>query len=410
MALTAKTRVLPDFISAWESYTRPLPTAPLYKTWGGVFAISAILTRRVWTHGIESMQPLYPNLFVTLIGAPGYGKDVAVNPVATLLEAACEGVEDGYKLLIGEETLSPKGLIDSLNSPEAQQTLKHNGHIIHFNSLIGCIPELGTLLPEYDTKIISVINDLFNCRKHFKERTRGGTPINIPNPHLALFLGTQPDTFVEIFPERAFRMGFPARLILVFAEQSHRVKIYDKNSKQNDPNLFSKLVSDLRSMLYLSGEFQMDPATQDLLNDFHLSGCDSTALEGFRFQHYNTRRSLHLQKLMMIMSISESSDMVILPRHFERAINLLFETENLMPKIFTGVVSNNGFHSMTEDVLQIKTVENQISMEQLVRQLRTKCRPNEIRQVISSMLAAGDIKDAGFVGGKQMFSVLKRIH
>lgn len=404
------TRILPDFIEAWESYTRSLPTDPLYKTWGGVFAISAALTRRVWTHGLASLGHLYPNLFVALIGEPGFGKDVAINPVVNLLEAACEGVEDGYKLLIGEETLSPKGLIDSINSPEAQQTLKHNGHIIHFNSLIGCVPELGTLIPEYDTKIISVINDLFNCRKHFKERTRGGIPINIPNPHLALFLGTQPDTFVEIFPERAFRMGFPARLIMVFAEKSHRVRIYDKDNADDGASLFAKLVSDLRTLLYLSGEFKMDTTTQDLLNDFHLVGCDKTALGGSRFKHWNTRRSLHLQKLMMIMSISESSDMVILPRHFERALELLFKTEDLMPKIFSDVVSNNGFQSMSEDILHVKLPNDQISMEQLVRQLRTKCRPNEIRQVIHSMLAAGDIGDAGFVNGRQVFNVLKGVH
>lgn len=108
--MAAPTRILPDLIESWIAYMDGLPTNKLFAEWAAVFLVSAALTRRVWVRTSEGMPPTYPNLYVALVGPPGSGKDIAINPVAKLLREASVGAPDGHGFYIGEESLSPKGL------------------------------------------------------------------------------------------------------------------------------------------------------------------------------------------------------------------------------------------------------------------------------------------------------------
>lgn len=54
------------------------------------------------------------------------------------------------------------------------------------------------------------------------------------------------------------------------------------------------------------------------------------------FQGYLSRRQIQFLKLSMIMSVSESDDMIIDVKHMERGLKLLIETEVKMPRTFSG--------------------------------------------------------------------------
>ena len=107
-------RCLENILDAWYEYVAPLPTHPLFKKWSGIFTVAAALTRRVWIHADPAMPPLYPNLWIMLTGQPGSGKDMAINRVAELFDDINEKAEAGMQYYLGEESLSAKGLVDSL--------------------------------------------------------------------------------------------------------------------------------------------------------------------------------------------------------------------------------------------------------------------------------------------------------
>ena len=391
-------RILPNLLDAWNEYSEPLPANPHFKKWGGLFLLSAALTRRVWIHANEIFPHLYPNLFVLLVGRPGTGKDIVINNVAGILEKASVDIEPGKGFYIGEESLSAKGLIDSLASDESELSMTLNGtripEIVQFHSIISCIPELGTFMPEYNTQLVSILNELYNCKDRFRDRIRGGIHkgqrTEIKNPHVALFLGTQPSTMAEIFPEQAFQMGFFSRTFIVYGQELYRQRLYGGGKHKGLKKLWSHIVSDIKSIAYVTGEMEVSPDAQDAINSFHISGCDKTALSHSRFADYNTRRSLHAQKLAMLFSMAESSDKIVEFRHWQRALELLLETEKKMPSAFAGLVSSKGFHSTVEEVVHSNT-GGKITHQELERSLRKNHKPYEVGQIIRSMLMAGDL-------------------
>ena len=389
-------RVLGDFLHTWEEYAKYLPAPANFKRWGGLFLISAALSRKVWVTTDPTFPPLFANLFILLVGPPGCGKDIVINKVVKLINAANEGMTQGTGFRMAGRSISAKGIIDLMAEDDScfNYRAKVNGKTgkVEFHSVLVCVPELGTLLPEYNTQLVSFLNELYNCNEMFEEQIRGrgtNSTVKITNPHLAMLMGTQPTTLSETFPEQAFRMGFFSRTNIISTKKSMPVKLYDR-TRPNNEALFPKLVSDLRAISMLQGEFKTTPDFEELSNNFHLQQPQS--LKHSRFEDYNTRRSLHLHKLAMICAISENSKMLLDTTQFERAKKYLYEAETDAPAVFDGIVTSEGFQHSIEQVLVGKgNGTGIISHQQLERSLRRTHKPHEVGHIIRSMIGGGDI-------------------
>jgi hypothetical protein len=388
-------------LEGWNEYTEYLPAHPNFKKWAGIFLVSAGLTRRVWVQPAPSLPFIFPNLWLMLVGKPGTGKDMAINQVVEILDAANQGCESGLGFYLGEESLSSKGFVDSLASDEARCTLKFvNGskkeETTHFHSLIGCIPELGTFMSEYNTQLVSIMNDLYNCRKHFRDRIRGGinkgNRVEITNPHVSFLFGTQPETLASIFPEQAFKMGFFSRTVLIYGDHPVKQDLYA--TRQTDKNLLQKLISDIRNLPYITGPLEVTKETQRAINHFHTVESDETALSHSRFEDYNIRRTFHLQKLAIVYSIAESPEKIIRLHHWEQAKETLFEAEKDMFHTFANLVSSRGYHSSVEEITTGKGGKI-ITHRELERTLRRRHPPYEVGHIIKSMLGSRDLVEAG---------------
>lgn len=380
-----------------------LPTNKLFAEWAGIFLVSSALTRRVWVRTSPGMPPAYPNLYVTFVGPPGSGKDIAINPVSAALREASTRCQDGHAFYLGEESLSPKGLIDSIASPDSFSsfTLKKGTtqELVKFQSIIGCIPEMGTLISEYNVQFISTLNELYNCKPHFKDRVRGGI-VEVVNPHIALLMGTQAETMVRVFPESAFKMGFTSRMIMIYAKRPTVCNLFHDpdDPLPNKTRLWKNIIEDLRTFPLVSGEMKVTREATLFLNDFHIRRAAETEVGTSRFSDYNVRRSLHLIKLSTIMSMSRDSELVIELKDAERALETLLRTEKLMPSIFANLTSDRGFHASVEEITAGNS--KHISHQKLVAQLRRRHPPTEIRYIINSMKEAGNLFETGeTVGG-----------
>ncbi len=409
--MAVQPRVLGDFLHTWEEYAKYLPAPANFKRWGGLFLISAALSRKVWVTTDPTFPPLFANLFILLVGPPGCGKDIVINKVAKLISAANEGMQQGSGFRIAGRSISAKGIIDLMAEDDScfSYRAKVNGKTgkVEFHSVLVCVPELGTLLPIYNTQLVSFLNELYNCNELFEEQIRGrgtSSTVKITNPHLAMLMGTQPTTLSETFPEQAFRMGFFSRTNIISTKKSIPVKLYDR-TRINHELLYPKLVSDLRAISLLQGEFKTTPAFEDIANTFHLTQPDN--LTHSRFEDYNTRRSLHLHKLAMICAISESSKMVLDVPQFERAKKYLYEAEVDAPEVFDDIVTSEGFQHSVEQVLSTSKTDT-ISHQQLERSLRRTHKPSEVGQIIRSMIGGGDIVEMETKVGLPKYKIAKQ--
>jgi len=399
-------RTSDNLLTSWDRYVEPLHAHPLFKKWGGLSLISAALTRRVWFFTNPVMPALFPNMFVLFCGSPGTGKDLVINTIRDLLNAATEGMEQQQGINIGPESLSTKGLIDALADDDARFTFsfRHAGktETVHYHSLYIVNGELGAFMPEYQTQMISIINDLYNCKKTFGEQVRGrgaSSKIKIENPHLAMLLGTQPAVFARIVPEEAFQMGFTARLIICNGAVLPRKPLF--TSEVNDSSLAGKIVTDLRALSLLAGEYKPDKRFKGLLNAFHVENPGS--ISHSRFVDYNVRRSLHLGKIAICCAAAESNELVLNEKHFNQALEYLLASEKEVTTLFDDLITSNGFHHSIEQVLHTK--KQTITHAELERKLRKTHKPHEVGQIIRSMIQANDITFIEYKGSMPIYSI-----
>jgi hypothetical protein len=385
-----------NFLSTWMDYTSILPTPEIFRKWAALGCISAALGRRVWLHNSPAMPLLYPSLYIMLVGPPGVGKDMALNRVSDLIEEANLKADRNSHVMLGGESVSAKGILDRMGEDRAKQVAtyidsrgKQQTH--EFQSLIVVAPELGTLLPEYDTRLVSNLNELYNNKSKFTETIRGGAAVTeIKCPYLVLLLGSQPDTLGDILPDRTFRMGFTSRIIFVFAEESIKQDLISSEDRHEE-ELWQDLLADFADIMTAGGEFSTAPHVAGIINHFHREGAAHTNVPGMRYAHYNTRRSLHAQKLAMILSAAESNKRVIELHHWEQACTLLFEAEARMPHIFDNMLSSRGFSTEFDEMLALAGPGEIISHRELVQKLARTRAPAEVRLMVGLALETGQL-------------------
>lgn len=371
----------------------------MLRDWGGLFCLSAAATRRIYLKTNEAQKELYPNLYVMFVAPPGVGKDQVIDKVVDLLLAVAEEAEDGYGVNLAEESISAKGLVDALASEDSVlkvvRETRQGKKLDFFHSLCIVVPELGTMLPEYNASLVSNFNELYNCRRQFRDRIRGGASkgqaTTVVNPHLAMLTGTQPETLVKIFPEEAFKMGFFSRTSLIFEPRLDRKPQFNVQLTPVD-HLSDKLKNHLLKITQLTGRFSVTKPYANLSDEFHMEKCDETALSHSRFADYNTRRSLHLQKLAMLFALGEEHPKLILDdRHFHAALDFMLTAEERMPAIFKNLISSRGFENSVEEVVNMALDGNTIAEHTIRRMLRRTHPPHEVKTIIDELIAGQDL-------------------
>lgn len=335
------------------------------------------------------MAPLYANLFVLLIAHPGIGKSVAINMASTYWR-------NTKHLHIAPATMTKAALIDALK--ECKRYAMNGTDKLEFASLQVPATEFGNLAPAYDLTMFNCLNDLFDCRDDFIERTRGGGEIHIKNPQVSILGATQPDYLSAMMPETAWGMGFASRIIMVYSE--------DKSSSRRSLFSFTKpnredhdtLTARLTQITKLVGEFKWEPEAAMLLDQWHIAGGPPIP-QIPRLEHYVTRRTIHLVKLMMIASLSRSDSLVIGTEDFNEALDWLIEAEVTMPEIFRAMVMGGDTATLNDAALWVQEQEkktlNPVPRYRIIDFLRTRMKSVDVMRSFEIMQNANLIKQTG---------------
>lgn len=332
------------------------------------------------------MRPLYPNMFVLLTAFPGIGKSIVINQAEHFLR--CTSVK------IAPATMTKAALVDALRDAKQVIDCAKDG-VLEYNSLQIPAPELGNLIPAYDFAFMNVINDLFDCRDTFIERTRGGGEITIYNPQISILAGSQPDYLSAMLPQEAWGQGFTSRIIMVYSDDTSSSRRSLFAYKKPDREQHETLAHDIQQIAKTHGEFRWTPEAAKALDTWHLAGGPPRP-DIPRLEHYVTRRTIHLVKLMMISSLSASNNLVIEEGDFNRALSWLLEAETTMPKIFRAMVSAGDSALLADTAAWVReqeiTLNRPIAEHAIINFLRTRMKSTEVLRSFEVMCSSNLIR------------------
>lgn len=324
-------RNLKDWINGYLEFNSSSEAPEAFLEWSAISTVAAVLQRKVWLQ--RGLYKTYPNLYILLVGPPATGKGIAMSPGRNLL------AEIGISL--SPQTLTKRALIDAF----IECTIENVDAELAHSSLSLFSPEIATFFTNTDPDFIYTLTDIYDSGMasggSWVDRTGAYGERVVPNIWFNLIGGTTKDTLHKLMNREIIDSGLASRIIFVYAgRKRHHIAFPELSA--NALNIENELLHDLFEIQALEGQFTMTHDYKEFYTKWYekFDKPDNYPLKDKQFQDYCGRRgSLHIPKLALIVSASESSKQILDVCHFERALTMIEKIEELMPFVLGGMGS-----------------------------------------------------------------------
>jgi hypothetical protein len=324
-------RRLDDWLTSHLEYTEHSESPISYHTWAAISCIASALQRRVY---VDWETRIYPNQYIILIGPSanarkGYPLDLA----RTLINK--------INIFVAAENPTPEALIVDIQEQETTFKDGTTGKFPMQSPVYIVAEELSVLLGQQNIMFLSFLTNWYDSRGVWHRRTKHGQSQKILGVSCNILASTAPDWLPSILTQEAIGGGFTSRCIFV-VEEKKRQTILDPADFRPPLALLEDLAHDLETMLYTSGKFEWDNDAKELYKEWYSE--EDRKIDNFTvmggdpaLRNYAGRRTTHLRKLMMCMSMSRDNDLQLTKNDFDRAKLLLEITEKKMPAVYKGL-------------------------------------------------------------------------
>jgi hypothetical protein len=245
-------------------------------------------------------------------------------------------LQDINGILMASESTTREALIRDMKDGITTFTDPTDGMLKFHSSVTVFSEELSVFLGQQNIKFLADLTDWFDASDQWTYRTKGSGTDKLVGVCVNILGATAPDWLRSILPQEAFGGGFTSRVIFV-VEESKRQIVADPRIPIEIQEMRPKLVHDLEIISSMAGEMKFLDTTMDLYTDWYTKQSRSPVIKDPHFAGYCERRAIHVLKLSMVVSASRSSDCIITPEDFKRALALLESVEPKMPRAFLGL-------------------------------------------------------------------------
>ena len=370
-----------SWIGAFVDHASNLESAPIYRRWAAITTLAAALEQKVW---LQTSAPLYPNLYVFLVGHPGVGKTRTVMAAAKFFRELPEPH-------LAPTSMSMASLVDSL--VDAKRTfINLPNPPLEYNSLFIVADELSAFMHKFDDEIIGGLTTFYDVTAPYSQRRRGNDiRILIKHPQLSILSGTTPSNLMKFMPENAWDQGFTSRVIMVFSDERIISEDFFAHSSRDLP---ADMVHDLALINSLTGQFSATQDYQDAINNWRKLG-QGPVPNHPKLLHYNTRRLAHLLKLSMVAAVDSGNLLLLTKEVFNKAMGWLLEAELVMPEIFKAGSVGADAKAMDEIYHYIMASDlkrNGVPEHKIVNFARERVPAHSVMRVLEIMERSGMIR------------------
>src|SRR5262245_59266640 len=127
-----------SWIDQFVAWSGGLESGTIFRKWAAISTIASVLEQRVW---LTTSTPLYPNLYIFLVGHAGIGKSRTISAAGRFLREVPE-------LHLGPNSVTMASLVDCLVAAK-RQIVRLPEPMYEYNSLTILADELSAFMAMY---------------------------------------------------------------------------------------------------------------------------------------------------------------------------------------------------------------------------------------------------------------------
>ena len=210
-------RRLTSWIDAFVDHTSNLESSALYRKWSAISMLAATLEQKVWA---DTGSPIYPNLYVFLVGHAGIGKSRSIMAASGIIREAIP------EIFFGATSMTRASLSDYMN--EAKRFIANIPYTpIEYNSLCIVADEMSAFMHEYDSGLVAALVEFYDVNPYSEGRRLANIRISIQRPQLNILTGSTPSNLIHTLKDYVWDQGLMSRVIMIYADDRPLIDVFN---------------------------------------------------------------------------------------------------------------------------------------------------------------------------------------
>lgn len=329
-----------SFLKNYRIFASGNEANPVYHTFSALSALSAITQRRIWID--QGYFKIFPNLYIVLVGPAGGRKTTAMDIAANLIEKL-------GNVPYTTDCVTKEKLIMDIRAEE--RAIEHMPEIYKKEGLGVVSPtalfltELSDFLGPSSVGMINFLTAVYD-RQTYTYKTKNKGAEKLLGPYLTILACTTPEWITTYLRSDVISGGFSRRTLFVYEWEEGR-RIPWPTVTPDMIIAWEETLTHARRLQKLTGPMKWDDAARRFYEDWYVNlkiPNDDTVRGYYKSKH------IQLLKVAMLLSLSESDDMVLRREHLEFGLDLLKMAEANLVKVFQGM-GRNELHAIANKAL-----------------------------------------------------------
>lgn len=380
-----------DFFELYFKYIGKTESPRVFHRWTAISIIGALLGRNVRID--LGHYEIYPNQYILLMGSPGARKSSAIGIGKKIIKTA------GYENFSADRT-SKEALWQDMTTMQMKGHEDEDG----LEELILDKPvELFIVADEFNDfmgtkneEFATALSKMWDCPDFYQTSTKRSDNAFITKPTINILGGNTPGNIAKAFGPEAINSGFFSRIVFV-----HGTAIVDEADlitfpEPPDSKLRKDVIVRLEDIhISLMGSFKLGTNVKTILDRVYKK---FPGIDDYRFNYYQTRRFIHLLKLIQVLAAARLT-MEVTEEDCIRANTLLHLAELYMPHSLGefGKAKNSDVANTVMEVL--KSSRHPLTVANLWKKVSQDLNKiQELVEIIRGMQQAGRIQQINTKG------------
>lgn len=330
-----------NFVEKFIALQGDTPIPRIYLRFVALSLLSAVAQNKVWVE-LSPRNPLFPNLYIFLVGQSGSGKGRAMKAGLQLLESC--GLQDYVGILGG--TFTAAALIDFLAS-------KWGKGVGDTTRSYVVTPEFASSIKwgEQADALVKTMTDLFTADLSvYTDATRGGGVKRVGRPCVSWIAGSTRDWLVSNLNANAIGGGFMARCL--FVESFQRLPLtFAPDPPPNEAELWAALQLQLVDRIQRAqGRLIIEPKGLAYLREWHERRDVPRSDEALASWNRHLELSLKVATLLSLgdpaQGTSGSDPGSITEFHLYEAVSLVEEIKSTESMLWSFIFKKGKIHDI----------------------------------------------------------------